>query len=253
MKKKKQTIYNDYDRNQVKAILKMRKAKKRKRRQRLFLVILFIVLVIAFFVSDYSRLKTITISGNNYIDKQEIVTASEISLHQDYTFFTSSEAIEKKIKTVPLIKSVKVTKDLLGNVKIKVAEAELIGQCIINNVLYVIDETGRVNKDELANLSSYVQRCPRLNGFDVEVLEKFSKQFAKIPDQVINQISDINYAPLNGDKNRCEFIMDDGKILYVRYDEMAQQLKGDNYSFIMEKFPNHKYYDLLGKYVYPSN
>lgn len=71
--KKKQTIYNDYDQNQVKAILKKRKVKKRKRRQRLFLAVLLVALVIAFFVSDYSRLKTISVSGTNKVDKQEII------------------------------------------------------------------------------------------------------------------------------------------------------------------------------------
>lgn len=184
---------------------------------------------------------------------KKLFFASLINLHQDYTFFTDIETIEENVKKVPLIKQVKVSKDLLGNVKIKVTEAEPIGQCTIDNILYVVDETGRTTKDQNGNFVSYVQRCPRLNGFDYQCFEKFSKEFAKIPIQVINQISDINYAPLKGDETRCEFIMDDGKILYVRYEKMAEQLKNDNYSFIMEKFPNHKYYDLLGKYVYPSN
>ena len=48
-------------------------------------------------------------------------------------------------------------------------------------------------------------------------------------------------------------IMDDGKILYVLYDDMASQLANDNYSLIMERFPNQKYYDFCGKYVYAYN
>ena len=47
--------------------------------------------------------------------------------------------------------------------------------------------------------------------------------------------------------------MDDGKILYVLYDDMASQLANDNYSLIMERFPNQKYYDFCGKYVYAYN
>lgn len=84
-RKQQQNIYNDYDRDQVLAYLKKQKAKKRKRRRRVIFVILVIGLIIAFFVSDYSRLQTITVSGNNRVSSEEIITASKIKLHQDYT------------------------------------------------------------------------------------------------------------------------------------------------------------------------
>ena len=67
MAKKQRTVYNDYDRDQVKAILKKRKAKRRKRRIKVLLIIFIIILIIAFFASDYSRLKSITVSGNNRV------------------------------------------------------------------------------------------------------------------------------------------------------------------------------------------
>ena len=252
-RKQQQNIYNDYDRDQVLAYLKKQKAKKRKRRRRVIFVILVIGLIIAFFVSDYSRLQTITVSGNNRVSSEEIITASKIKLHQDYTFFKSMDAAENAIKKTSLIKDAKVTKDLFGHVKIKVVEADPIGQCTIDNILYVVDETGRVTKDEAGVLTTYVQRCPKLNGFDYDRFAAFAKEFAKIPAQVVNQISDINYAPENLDDKRCEFIMDDGKILYLRYDDMAVQLKGDNYALKMEEFPDYKYYDFVVKYVYVHN
>ena len=252
-KKQKQTIYNDYDRDQVLAYLKKQKAKKRKRRRRLFLIILVIGLIIAFFVSDYSRLQSITVSGNNRVSKEEIIAASKIKLHQDYTFFSSMNDVETAVEKASLIKEATVTKNIFGQVKIKVVEADPIGQCTIDNILYVIDETGRVTKDETGVLATYVQRCPKLNNFDYERFAAFAKEFAKIPTAVINQISDINYAPENLDETRCEFVMDDGKILYLRYDDMATQLKGDNYALKMEELPNFKYYDFTGKYVYGHN
>lgn len=252
MARKQQTIYNDYDRNQVKAILKKRKAKRRKRRLKILLIILIIILIIAFFMSDYSRLKSITVSGNNRVERQEIIDAAKINLHQDYTFFTNTDEIISRIKEVPLVKNARVSKNLFGDITIKIVEADPIAQCTIDNVLYVVDETGRIIKDEAGKYVSYVQRCPRLNNFDYEHLEEFSKEFIKLPSQVINQISDINYAPLSADETRCEFIMDDAKILYLRYDDMAEQLKGNNYASLMEKYPDDKYYDFLGKYVYRS-
>lgn len=160
--------------------------------------------------------------------------------------------IAAKIKKVSLVKDARVSKNIFGEISIKIVEADPIGQCIIDGVLYVIDETGRVTKDEEGKFVSYVQRCPRLNNFDYDHLEAFSKEFVKLPTQVINQVSDINYAPLSADETRCEFIMDDAKILYLRYDDMADQLKGNYYALLMEKYPDDKYYDFLGKYVYRS-
>ena len=106
--------------------------------------------------------------------------------------------------------------------------------------------------DDQRKLINYVQRCPKMNNFNEKVLKAFAKEYAKIPYSVISQISSINYAPQNADETRCEFIMDDGKILYLRYDQMANQLKGNYYALLMEKYPDDKYYDFLGKYVYRS-
>lgn len=252
-RKKQQTIYNDYDQNQVRATLKKQKAKRRKKRRRIVFVFLIIGLIIAFFVSDLSRLKSITVIGNNRVSSEEIIKASKIKLHQDYTFFKDLDSTEELIAETSLIKEAKVTKNLFGHVKIKVVEADPIGQANIDNVLYVVDETGRVIKDETGALAMYVQRCPKINGFNYDNFVAFAKEFAKIPTQVVNQVSDINYAPERLDEQRCEFVMDDGKILYLRYDDMAVQLKGNNYSLKMSEFPDYKYYDFVGKYVYVHN
>ena len=252
MARKQQTIYNDYDQNQVRAILKTKKRNRRKRRLKILLFIIVVILIVAFFTSDYSRLKTITVSGNNRVERQEIIEATKIKLHEDSTFFCDMDEVVKNVKKVSLIKEVRVTKNLFGDVKIKVVEADPIAQSTIDNVMYIVDETGRIVKDNQGKLAGYVQRCPILNNFDYKCLKEFSLEFVKIPSEVINQVSDINYAPLPTDETRCEFIMDDGKILYLRYDDMAEQLRGNCYSSLMEKYPDDKYYDFLGKYVYRS-
>lgn len=248
-----QTIYNDYDRDQVLAYLKKQKAKKKKRRRRILFVMFIIGIIVAFFASDYSRLQSISVSGNNLVGKEEIIAASKIKLHQDITFFTDMKDVQTAIENTSLIKEAKVSKDLFGHVTIKVVEADPIAQCTIDNVLYVVDETGRVTKDETGTLVNYVQRCPKLNGFNYERFVEFSKQFAKIPTQIINQISDINYTPAPTDETHCDFIMDDGKILYVRYDKMAELLTTKTYYNDIEKYPEYKYFELSGRFVYRYN
>ena len=186
-------------------------------------------------------------------NKRLLKEASDVKIRQSFTFFIDDKKIISNIKKLPFVKNVDVSKNLLReDFKFKVVENDPIGQCTINNVLYLIDEKGKIAIDDQGRLISYVQRCPKINNFDEKVLKEFAKEYAKIPHSVINQISSINYAPQNADTTRMEFIMDDGKILYLRYDQMANQLKGNYYALLMEKYPDDKYYDFLGKYVYRS-
>lgn len=252
MKKKQKEMYDDYKRNPVRSILKEKKARRRRKRIKALLVIFVLVLIASFFASDYSRIKSIDVTGNELIDTQEIIKASDVKIHQSFTFFINDKKIASNIKKLPFVKSVDVSKDLSGKVSIQVVENDPIGQCTINDVLYLIDEKGKIAIDDQRKLINYVQRCPKMNNFNEKVLKKFAKEYAKIPYSVISQISSINYAPQNADETRCEFIMDDGKILYLRYDQMANQLKGNYYALLMEKYPDDKYYDFLGKYVYRS-
>lgn len=252
MKKKQKEMYDDYKRNPVRSILKEKKARRRKKRIKALLVIFVLVLIASFFASDYSRIKSINVTGNELVEEQEIIEASDVKIRQSFTFFIDDKKIISNIKKLPFVKNVDVSKNLLGKISIKVVENDPIGQCTINNVLYLIDEKGKIAIDDQGRLISYVQRCPKINNFDEKVLKEFAKEYAKIPHSVINQISSINYAPQNADTTRMEFIMDDGKILYLRYDQMANQLKGNYYALLMEKYPDDKYYDFLGKYVYRS-
>lgn len=254
MKKKDDSyIYNEHDNNQVKAIYKKRRKKRRMRRIRLVGVILVIVLIVSFFISDLSKIQSIKITGNALLTSDEIVESLSIKVHQSFTFFNTSSGIKSDVEDVPFIKSAKVNKDLLGRVNIEVTETTPAGYASINNILYVFDDQGDVKEDKNNTLLQYVQRTPKLNNFDDDHLKQFIKEYVKIPSVVRNKISDINYAPAPGDDDRCEFYMNDGKVLYVRTSKMAQQLADDNYAKKIAQFPNYKYYDFVGKYVYVSN
>ena len=107
MKKKQQkVIYNYYDQEQVKSYLKKKKAKRRKRKRILVMIVIVIILIIAFFISDYSRLQSIKVIGNEKVTTEEIIAASNIELHRDFTFFTDLSEAEKAIeKTAEFFKS----------------------------------------------------------------------------------------------------------------------------------------------------
>lgn len=253
MKNKEEYVYNEHDQNQVREMLLKQKRKKKKRRKVFMLLILLIVLIIAFFISDFSKIQTIKITGNNRISEQEILDMIPIKKHKTISLFANVSKAEDKIREVNYIKKVEVTKSIFGNVKIVIDENDPIAYSIIDNTTYIVDEEGIVSVDENNRLSNYVQRYPRINNFNTDLLKKFAVEFSKIPSQVQNEISDINYVPLENDESRCEFVMDDDKILYVRVEDMAKQLEKNNYTNLVKQYPNFKYYDFVGKYCYRSN
>lgn len=242
-------VYNEHDQNQVREILKNRRLKRRKKRRRILATILVAVFIIAFFVSDLSKIQSINVKGNNRITKEEIINASPAKAHETVHFFASTSSIEKKIKELPAVTNATVTKDFLGNITITVEETKAVAYQIIDTKVSIIDEKGNIIINEVTEGGEY-QKCPKLTGFDENTITEFAKEYAKIPSQVQNQVSDIKYAPLPSDELRCEFMMDDGKVLYLRIDDMATQLSGDRYDTIIRDAPGEKYYDFVGKHCY---
>lgn len=246
-------VYNEHDRNQVEQILKKRKQKRRKRRRRFLLCCLFLVFVVGFFMSDYSKVQTVNVTGNNRVTKEEVITKISVKAHTSIALFTSTSSIEKEVEKMNLVKEANVSKDFVGNIMIEITETKPIAYQSDGTNLWIIDEKGNASFHDNLEFLSYVQRCPRLVGFDKERFSSFAKEYYKIPSQVQNQVSDIKYAPLPAYDSRVEFSMDDGKILSLSIEDMAKQLAGDRYANIIKDYPDAKYYDFQGKYCYTSN
>ncbi len=242
--------YNEHDENQVEKILKIKKKKKLKRRVKVILFLIFAVSLMAYFLSDYSKVQSIKVIGNEEVSTETILEYAAISDDTIY-WFLQTQKVEEHIKEVPLIKKVNVSKDLLGNVRIEVEEAERIAYCVIDDVTYVIDELGGVSETEDEEVIQSLQSCPRLLEFeDVEFLKEFAAEYVQIPELIKSQTSDIIYAPKEADETRLEFIMNNGKILYLRLEDMVDQLSRFDYEAFMTAYSDSCVFSFEGKYVY---
>ncbi|SEB41881.1 FtsQ-type POTRA domain-containing protein [Paenibacillus sp. GP183] len=98
-------------------------ARPRSNRKLLAFLILFFVtvLVILFFRSSLSRIDEIQIEGIELIPK-EVVGQAAALVPGDSFFATSGTTIENRVKSLPMIKSVKVTKHFPGVLHIQVQE-----------------------------------------------------------------------------------------------------------------------------------
>lgn len=221
--------YNEHDENQVDKILKTKKKKKLKRRFKVIFVLLILILIGAFFISDYSKVQSIQVFGNEEVKTDDIL--KNISIDEQSVFlFVDTSKIEEEVKQVNLIKKANVSRDFLGNIKIEVVEADKVAYSVINNVTYVIDEMGNVTETKDKKIIQSLQACPQITQFkDLKLLKQFAEQYIKIPELIKNQTSDIIYDPKKMDETRLKFIMDNGKILYLRIEDMASQLKSLDY------------------------
>lgn len=253
--KKKSVNYidNEYNDNQVLKKRKKIKNQKRKRRRRLICCLFIVVLFVCFFQSDLSKIQTIEILGNNYVTSEDILKHISVKKHQSYTFFTKTATIKDEVEDMTFIKSADVSKSLFGDIVIRVKESEPITYTLIDNTLYVVDNVGEVKEDPHQVWLSFVQRCPQANGFDTETFQTFAKEYANVSSVVQNQISNIEFIGEPNDSTKCQLELDDGKIFYVRIEDMASQLSSTNYYLVMNQYPDYKYYDFLGKNVYVSN
>ena len=248
--KKQDYYYNEHDENQVKKILKAKKKRRLKRKVR-FLFLLMILVVIGFyFMSDLSKVQSIEVLGTHEVNEDDILKSISLDKNTHYLFI-DKDKIEDEVKKVGMIKKVSVSCDLLGHVTIEIEEAEKVAYCEIGDKIYVIDETGSVFETQDKELIASLQACPRLSDFkDVKFLKTFAAAYVQIPELIKNQTSDIVYSPKNADEMRLKFVMDNGKILYLRVDQMVEQLKNFDYEATMTMYNDRCVFSFEGKNMY---
>lgn len=246
-------IYNEHDVNQVLTMRKKLKKKKQKRRRIAMLIILLSLLFLGFIFSPASKVKKVTVKGCSLVDEESLIDNLSVKVNQDYFFKVSNSKLKKEVEKHIFVKNASIKKDIIGNITITIEENNAILYTYLDNILYIVDEDGIYEEDINQKLLSYVQRYPQAINFNKDNFKLLVKQYHKLPSVIKNQISSIIFEPDEKDQDKCKLEMDDGKIFYVRMDKMAEQLTSTNYYLVIQKYPNNKYYDFLGKNVYVYN
>ncbi len=250
MSHQQEYYYNEHDENQVKKILKTKKKKKLKRRIKILLFLIVFVCIGSYFLSDYSKVKSMTVTGCQEVKEEDILNHISVDKNSFYLFVNTSR-LEDEIKEVPLVKKAQVSKDLLGHIKIEIVEADKVAYCIIDKKTYVIDELGNVVETNDQKIIQSLQATPRLSEFkDLKFLKTFAKEYVKLPELIKSQTSDIVYSPQVADETRMKFLMDDGKTLYLRVEDMVEQLNKFDYEANKTVFKDQCVFKFEGKNVY---
>ena len=213
----------------------LEKIKRKKRRELIFIVTLFLIVIAVFSLlfSNYLKLKTIEVEGNNQITKEEILEAGNIN-NNLRTWSIKDDEIRNNIQSrFEIFKSVKVQSKLPSTIKVKVEEYSFIAQNKKDDgSLEIIMENGKPYSGKVRN--NY--NLPILENFkdDSSKLDEVYKNLNKLKEDVRLQISEI----INDEGDNVTIYMKDG-----------QKVKALRVSF-SDKL---NYYNEISKYIEDKN
>ena len=233
MNKKNQKLLTKM--NNEKRRSSLEKIKRKKRRELIFIVTLFLIVIAVFTLlfSNYLKLKTIEVEGNNQITKEEILEAGNIN-NNLRTWSIKDEEIQKNIQSrFEIFKSVSVQSKLPSTIKVKVEEYNFIAQNKKEDgSIEIIMENGMPYSGKIRN--NY--NLPILENFkdDSDKLDEIYRNLNNLKEEVRLQISEI----INDDGDNVTIYMKDG-----------QKVKALRASF-SDKL---NYYDEISKYIEDKN
>lgn len=213
----------------------LEKIKRKKRRELVFIVTLFLIVIAVFSLlfSNYLKLRTIEVEGNNQISKEEILEAGNINSNLR-TWSIKDDEIQKNIQEkFEIFKTVSVQTTMPATIKVKVEEYNFIAQNKREDGSYeIIMENGKTYTGKIRN--NY--NLPILEKFndDSTKLEEIYKNLNNLKEEVRLQISEI----INDEGDNVIIYMKDG-----------QKVKALRASF-SDKL---NYYNQISKYIEDKN
>ena len=233
MNKKNQKLLTKM--NNEKRRSSLEKIKRKKRRELIFIVTLFLIVIAVFTLlfSNYLKLKTIEVEGNNQITKEEILEAGNIN-NNLRTWSIKDEEIQKNIQSrFEIFKSVSVQSKLPSTIKVKVEEYNFIAQNKKEDgSIEIIMENGKPYSGKIRN--NY--NLPILENFkdDSDKLDEIYKNLNNLKEEVRLQISEI----INEDGDNVTIYMKDGQKVKALRARFSDKLN---------------YYDEISKYIEDKN
>ena len=213
----------------------LEKIKRKKRRELVFIVTLFLIVIAVFSLlfSNYLKLRTIEVEGNNQISKEEILEAGNIN-NNLRTWSIKDDEIQKNIQEkFEIFKTVSVQTTMPATIKVKVEEYNFIAQNKREDGSYeIIMENGKTYTGKIRN--NY--NLPILEKFndDSTKLEEIYKNLNNLKEEVRLQISEI----INDEGDNVIIYMKDGQKVKALRARFSDKLN---------------YYNQISKYIEDKN
>lgn len=222
---------HEYDHDPRKVLLKKKKRRRLKKRAKILLVALLVLCILIFFFSNMSKVHSFRFTGNNQVDSAYLET--KLSQYRSKMYFLLDDHdVEKTLEQQPLVAKASVTHDLFGHVDAQISEALPVAYCQMSKQTYILDSAGHVFVKNQAIHIKGIQQYPQMEKFrSKKVMQAFLKEYLKLPDVIRSSVSDIIYDRTKTEDKQVRFIMDNGKQIVVRYNEMAKALAPDHFNY----------------------
>lgn len=207
---------------------------KRKIKLLPFLIFLLVLCVLSFSVyfALQIRVKNLIVIGNNYIPDDVILEKAKVINYPKF-LLTTNYSVRKNLEKYPYIKKATLIKKHPLTFEIKIEEARSLFYNMNNNS-YILDNDKEIKEKK----SEYNFRVPRLlNYVPDKKYESFKENMAKVNDDVLSKISDIEYQPNDYDKDRFLLYMDDGNMVYLTLTKFKMI---NHYNEVLKQLENHK-------------
>lgn len=205
--------------------------KKMKKKKKIKLIPFFCFLL--FLVGGYFLLcflfsldiKNIYVYDNVFLSDQEIIDLSGIG---DYKGFlkVSKSRIRKNILTSDYVEDVKVKKSFFGVIQIYVEEYRFILYNSTNEMVVLSNKTEKKMDGVILDIPILLNYVPDT------IYDDFIFELCNVDEDVLKDISEIEYSPNSYDKERFLLYMNDGNYVYINIDRFS------NINYYEEIYPN---------------
>ena len=175
-------------------------------------------------------IKNIYIKGNEIISDNEIIKSTNLYNYPSF-LLTKKSRLKKNINKNQYIKSINISKKLGNIIEIKIEEYKPIA---INKEENIIIETGKT-LENIYNLTDVPILINEIS--NQEIYNDFTNKFSKINTNILRQISQIEYSPVEVDEDRFLLYMNDSNLVYItltkidklnKYNKIKDVLEGKN-------------------------
>lgn len=208
--------------------------KKKKKKLNILKIIIGILLIYFFcyFVLDVTgfRTRNLIIKGNYYLTDEEVIEQAKLENYPSY-FMTNIFSIKKKLLKNNMIKDAKVRRNIHMGYVITIEEEKILYKRRSDSKYVLSSGLETSLKSNISGVATLINYTPR----DIE--KRLIKKLSKIDKDVLNKISEIEYAPNKTDDERFLLYMNDGNLCYITLTK-ANEL--NYYIEIVEKLNNKK-------------
>lgn len=174
------------------------------------------VIALIFYFSSDSKVKSISVTGNYYLDRNYITSLSGLSLNDRYLLVNPWSAA-KKIEKDGMIDQchVRMLKDNV--IQIEVTEKKAVGYRSADDGFEILMSDGS-SAELKSDYLSIIAKIPMIRGFDTEQQTYLlTKAFSDVDQTIIENISEVTQYTLNYDDEALDVLMRDGTHFIASY------------------------------------